>query len=475
MKLRLPTRLETLAFVAGFTLMTYELAAARVLAPTVGSSTYVWTSVIGVIIAALSFGFYTGGRIADVRNRARDVLWLLLIVAALIAYTTLAYPHVLPWLAGMSLDVRLQAVMAALLLFAPTSFVLGIVSPYLAKLNVTSLKTAGTAVANLSMWDALGGISGTFLTGFFLFGYMGSRAIFTLLVVLVLLSTLLLLERWTFRQGVTATLALLVALLAPTQADAIHIDTPSNHYTVFEWESKGLDLRGLAMGPSGVQSGVALSDPYTPIFWYTMELAQLIEQTPEKRNILMLGGGTFTLPQQMAMRYPKSEIDVVEIDPVLADVAREHFFYTDPPNVNLIFQDARTYSNQTDKQYDIVVVDVYGNTDIPFTFMTKEYGEAVRRITKPGGVVLVNMIAGEKGQCRELLSTLEAPYRAQFDERLMKANAPRGASERPHNIIGVYGDGLPDYQGYEAPEIPVREPYTDDFAPAERIREGCET
>lgn len=472
---RLPTRLETLAFVAGFTLMTYELAAARVLAPTVGSSTYVWTSVIGVIIAALSLGFYAGGRVADVRNRTRDVMWLLVIVAALIAYTTLAYPYILPWLAELALDVRLQAVLAALVLFAPTSFVLGMISPYLAKLNVKSLKTAGSAVANLSMWDALGGISGTFLTGFVLFGYMGSRAIFTLLVVLVLLSTLLLLERWTFRQGTIAALALVVALVAPTRADAIHIDTPSNHYTVFEWESGGADLRGLAMGPGGVQSGVALHDPYTPVFWYTSELANLIAQTEQKDDILMLGGGTFTLPQQVGMRYPESRIDVVEIDPVLADVAREHFFYNDPENVNLIFEDARTYSNQTDKQYDIVVVDVYGNTDIPFTFMTAEYGEAVQRITKPGGVVMVNMIAGEQGGCEELLSALEAPYRAQFSERLMKANVPAGGPSQPHNIIGVYSDSSLEFDGYANLAIPTQGSYTDDYAPAERLRQKCET
>lgn len=455
--------------------MTYELAAARVLAPTVGSSTYVWTSVIGVIIAALSLGFYVGGRVADVRNRRRDVMWLLLIVAVLISYTTLMYPYALPWLAGLQLDVRIQAVMAALLLFAPTSFALGMVSPYLAKLNVKSLKTAGSAVANLSMWDAIGGISGTFLTGFVLFGYIGSRAIFTLLVVLVLAATVMLLERWTVRQGVIAAAALVIAVIAPTRAGAIHIDTPSNHYTVFEWTSRGIDLRGLAMGPGGVQSGVALKDPYTPIFWYTIELANLIDTTEKKTDILMLGGGTFTLPQQVALRYPQSHIDVVEIDPGLADIAREHFFYNDPANVNLVFQDARTYSNQTDKRYDIVVVDVYGNTDIPFTFMTREYGEAVKRITKPGGVVMVNMIAGEKGHCAELLSTLEAPYRTQFQQRLMKGNVQAGGSDRPHNIIGVYGDSLPSYEGYTDLAIRPTKPFTDDFAPAERIRQKCET
>ncbi|WP_260763598.1 spermidine synthase [Candidatus Mycosynbacter amalyticus] len=59
-----------------------------------------------------------------------------------------------------------------------------------------------------------------------------------------------------------------------------------------------------------------------------------------------------------------SHIDVVEIDPKLVEVAREHFYYRDPSNVTLTFTDARTYVNQTKQRYDIVVVDVYGTTRI---------------------------------------------------------------------------------------------------------------
>ena len=473
MKLRLPTHLESLAFISGFVLLTFELAAARVLAPTVGSSTYVWTSVIGVIIAALSLGFYMGGKIADARKNKNDVVWLLLIAAGLVALTTVLYPLVLPWLAGSRMDVRLQAVGAATILFAPTSLVLGMISPYLAKLNITSLKTSGSAIANLSAWDSIGGITGTFLTGFVLFGYMGSRSIFIVLVVVLLLATLLLKPRLTRKHLGLAGVAFLVVMLAPTTSQAINIDTPSSHYTVFEWNNDDIQYRGLAMGPGGIQSGIRLDQPNTPVFWYTNELASLIEQTPARQDILMLGGGTFTLPQQVALRHPGSKIDVVEIDPGLADIAREHFAYKDPANVNIIFEDARTYSNRATKRYDIVVVDVYGNTDIPFTFMTREYGEAVKRITKPGGVVMVNMIAGEQGDCASLLGALEAPYRRNFTQHLMKPNSTAQTAHLPHNIIGVYSDRTIAYPDYKSMPVGSTEVLTDDYAPAERIRQNC--
>lgn len=474
MTLRFPTRLELLAFICGFTLMTYELAAARVLAPTVGSSTYVWTSVIGVIIAALSLGFYAGGQIADSRNNRRDVAWLLLIVAVLIAGTALLYPRLLPWIAEWGVDVRLQAVGAALLLFAPTSFALGLISPYLAKLNVTSLKTSGTAVAKLSMWDAIGGISGTFLTGFFLFGYIGSRTIFIVLVVIVLLSIALLGVRIKARQWWIAGAALLIAAVPPTYVQALSIDTPSAHYSVFEWEGQKGTYRGLSSGPSGIQSGVALEYPYEPVFWYTEELFELVEQTKQRDRILILGGGTFTLPQQLALAHPASQIDVVEIDPGLIDVAREHFFYQDRANIEVFFEDARTYVNQSKVRYDIVIVDAYGDVDVPFTFMTREFGKELAEITAPRGVIMANLIAAREDGCEVYLSALEAPYRAHFSHRTVRHNATTGQELRqPHNIIAVYTNHAARFEGYQATDATLGEPYTDDFVPAERLRHEC--
>lgn len=473
MKLRFLTRLEWLAFTTGFVLMTFELAAARVLAPTVGSSMYVWTSVIGVIIAALSLGYYLGGRVADVRARASDVTWLLIATAGLVALAAVFYPHVLPSLAASQLDVRLQAVLAASLLFAPASLALGMISPYLAKLNVTSLKTSGSAVAALSAWNSIGGITGTFLTGFFLFGWVGSRDIFIILVVVLLGSTLFLKQKWSKRHWLVGSASFVVVALASVNVSAFAIDTPSAHYTVFEWDSQGARYRGLATGPSGVQSGVNIANPYEPVFWYTKELTKLIADTSQRSDILVLGGGTFTLPQQLGVEYPDARIDVVEIDPELANIAREHFFYQDPPNVQLIFEDARHYVNQTDKRYDIVVVDVYGDADVPFTLMTREYGEAVRRLIKPGGVVMANMIAGAQGGCQVLLSTLEAPYRQNFHHRALKLNSDDDAQRKIYNIIGVYSNNPLDYSGYGDVAVPKIAPYTDDFTPAERIRQNC--
>jgi len=59
--------LEITVFVCGALVMIYEIIGSRILSPYIGSSTYVWTSLIGVILAALSLGYWLGGKTADRR------------------------------------------------------------------------------------------------------------------------------------------------------------------------------------------------------------------------------------------------------------------------------------------------------------------------------------------------------------------------------------------------------------------------
>ena len=53
--------LELIVFVSGTVVMVLELIGSRILAPYLGTSIFVWTSLIGIILAALSGGYYLGG------------------------------------------------------------------------------------------------------------------------------------------------------------------------------------------------------------------------------------------------------------------------------------------------------------------------------------------------------------------------------------------------------------------------------
>ena len=75
--------LEFVVFVSGAVVMILELVASRLLAPYVGTSLVVWTSLIGVILGSLSLGYWWGGRLADRRPEPR-MLSLILLAAAVL-------------------------------------------------------------------------------------------------------------------------------------------------------------------------------------------------------------------------------------------------------------------------------------------------------------------------------------------------------------------------------------------------------
>lgn len=471
MKINLPV-LPIIAFISGFSLMTFELAAARVLAPSIGSSTYVWTSVIGVIIAALSIGYWLGGKMADARNRVTDIAWLCLAIAATVTMTLLTYPGLIDSTVESFVDSRMQGVMASLQLFAPTSLLIGILGPYLVKLKVTSLQTSGQSYASLSAFESIGGISGTFITGFILFGYIGAREAFAVVVALLLISSWLIAPkaRWIGRMIASVVIAF-VCLMGLQISMRGHIDTASAHYSIFDRTLAGQPVRGIATGPTGTQSGIYINNPDKLVFWYTQRMAEVVAQAPSHDRILVLGGGAFTLPQYLAKTYPDSTVDVVEIDPELADIARQYFYYEDPKNVRMIFEDARTYLNRSEQKYDAILVDVYSDSSVPFSLMTQQYGNQVERLLNSNGVVIVNMIAGRTGPCSELLRALDAPYRQSMP---YAAYMTQNAQSSKANMIVAYGKQPIKWTGSFPLDIHTTEAFTDNYAPVERIQQRCQ-
>ena len=466
-------RLELVSFATGFSLLTFELVAARILAPTIGSSTYVWTSVIGVIIAALSVGFYIGGRLADTRNKATDVAWLLLLASATVVLTKLWYLSILDNVSINYTDPRLQAVMASLFLFAPTSFLIGITSPYLAKLNVQSLGTSGQSVANLDMFNSLGGIIGTFVTGFVLFGYIGSQQSLAIVASLLFVTSWLVAPtyRWRLRIGVGAMILFMLTVPAMSKFGVIDIDTPSSHYQVAQMRAGDRPVNVLITGPTGYQSAVFTSGSNDLIFWYTREMTDIaIKMQPDR--ILVLGGGAFTMPAYLADKLPKTQIDVVEIDPELENIARQYFRYDSPDNVRIIAEDARTYVNNAKEIYDLVLIDVYSDGEIPFTLITKEFTSELAEIVRPGGFVVANVITGESGPCRDAMIAIDAAYRQQWPGASY-VRSPEAGDKVRSNYLFMYGDVTVLPKDFKVMPSFGGNVYSDNFVPAEKMHYEC--
>jgi predicted membrane-bound spermidine synthase len=472
---------ELIALVTGFTLMAYELVASRILAPTIGSSTYVWTSVIGVIIAALSIGYALGGWLADKRVARSDIAWLLLASSVTIAGTILFSDSILQSLSQTTMDTRLKGVVASLMLFMPTSLFIGMISPYLVRMHTDSITVAGRSVASLSALNAIGGILGTFSVGFIFFSYLGSEQTLGLLVILMAACSWLIAakRRWALRLVLSLCVGLVglnSLFVQQTHGNVLDIDTPTAHYEIFDTTYNGRPLRALAAGPQGFQSGVYLDDHRDLAFAYTQEMADMVAAAPQKDRILMLGGGAYTLPQHLGDTYPNSTIDVVEIDPALESIANKHFFYDPPANVHHIAADGRAYIETTNKTYDIILVDIYSDVSVPFAAATVEYTAALKSALTPKGSVIANIIGADTPACGQLLRAVHTAYDRNFNSH--KAFPLEDTSlKQTQNIVTAYSNASLDWLGRSAQPAAVTLPkgavLKDNFAPIERLGYQC--
>ena len=119
---------------------------------------------------------------------------------------------------------------------------------------------------------------------------------------------------------------------------------------------------------------------------------------PDLKRGGVLGLGGASTPKALLARYPGVEVDVVEIDQVVIDVAERYFYLMESKNLKIIRDDARRYLAWGGKKYDAIFVDAYladyyGNY-VPFHLATREFFEvAAARLTE-GGVMGYNVVWG---------------------------------------------------------------------------------
>ncbi|MGI8884102.1 MAG: fused MFS/spermidine synthase, partial [Pyrinomonadaceae bacterium] len=154
--------LELTVFVCGALVMIYEIIGSRILSPYIGTSTYVWTSLIGVILAALSLGYWLGGKIADKKPDIKILGLVIFLAGGLVSVTILIQDLVLAIISTTKVGLEIKSVAAAVLLFAPASVLLGFVTPYAVKLKMSSLADSGKTVGRLYALSTVGSIAGTF-------------------------------------------------------------------------------------------------------------------------------------------------------------------------------------------------------------------------------------------------------------------------------------------------------------------------
>lgn len=470
-------KLRLTVFIGGAALMIVELVGSRLVAPFLGSSLIVWTTLIGVILAALSLGYWLGGKLAD--KNAKPLYFGALILAS--AATVAAVLWLSLYLGAISrfafawLGVAGSTVLCTLYLFALPSIILGMVSPYALKLSLKTTDFTGRIAGSLYALSTIGSIAGTFAAGFWLIPSLGSFKTLAAVAIVLALTALMFMRRWPAA----------VVLVAVLYAGLTTVLFPAKFFPYqsvkAEWESgynrlflvSGIDnqtdrpIVSLMSGPRVAQSARFTDEAGDLVFEYTKFFRRADEWNASIDKALMIGGGAYSVPQDFLLRHPDASMDVVEIDPLYTKIAREYFNLNDSPRLNIYHEDGRTFlKNHGD--YDAIFLDAFNNSgSVPFHLATREAIQQLFDSLSDDGVVIVNMIGSIEGPGKKFIESELASYQSIFPFVALYPLGPGPELIQNIMLVATKENVLPR----TAPPSPARV-LTDDWAPVDYFLSG---
>jgi len=372
--------LEFIVFICGAIVMIYELVGSRLIAPYAGTSIYVWTSLIGVILGSLSLGYYLGGKLADRKAEWHFFSTIIFSAAILIGSTVFLKNIILDFV--QLLNVRSNIRPSSLLIPVCPQVALVMISPYSVKLKMKTWNARAT-VGNL-MPSRPSAVSRNFRGGLLYHSYFGTTdpAVYdnqlNSHVGDSILKMFLKRDMWLLH----AFHALPSSGVYFRERKGVSLDTPYNKV----WIEYGHDERSkkaiitLRTDPFANQSAMFL-DSDELVFTYAKYFRLVRHFHPHIKKALMIGGCGYSYPKYFIDKFPESTMDVVEIDPGMTEIARKYFRLQENDRLRIFHEDARTFLNKNKNKYDVIYGDAFNPSFRSPTMLATR--EATVRCTMP--------------------------------------------------------------------------------------------
>ena len=437
--------LELTTFVCGAVVMMFELIGSRILGPYFGTSLFVWTSLIGIILGSLTLGYYFGGKIADINPSFNNLSLIIFFASFSIGLTLLIKNFLLVFLEMNFTDIRIASVFASVILFSPASIFLGMISPYAVKLKIDNLNTSGSTVGNLYAISTTGSIVGTFLSGFYLIPHFGTnRLLLILSVLLVFVSLLLSVKKYT-RIRVYSLIFLIIGWYMSIElnhitqvSNFIDIDSAYNHIWIYNHNDLKINKLVKTMKVNNANASSMFLDSDELVNEYTKYYHLAKHFNPNFKNTLMFGGAGYSYPKDFLLRYSTATIDVIEIDPKITELAIKYFKLPDNSRLNIYHEDGRVYLNKTQKKYDVIFGDAFSSKfSLPYQLTTREAVQKKFDILNDNGVVILNIISAIEGENGKFLRAEYATYKKVFPQVYLFPVQEFDNGSRIQNIILV--------------------------------------
>ena len=482
-------------FLSSAILLVLEITAGRLIAPYVGVTIYSWTSIIGVILAGLSLGNWLGGRWADRGADERSTGIALALAAAFSLSSLLTLTLIAPVLQSSSLNLVSASFLYVLCMFFIPSLLLGIPTPLLTTLALKLDDRTGHIVGRMHALAALGSIVGTFVTGYLLIQYLGSRNVIIIASIILFLLALPFLRNSSRKRLVSLLVlgGLIISLTQVKNGFTSPCEFESNYFCLRVVDAseqaafgtaKGLVLDHLLHGINHETEPEMLISPYVHL------MQELVTQHFKTSGISRLhyffaGGGSYTQPRAIKQSTPDATITVAELDPVVTQTV-QRFLYVDPSNFEIHHGDARTtLFRRRAAEFDVIVTDAFHDIAIPYHLVTLEYVRLAKSKLKPDGIYTTNVVDAfpDPKMVKSLMRTLQQEFSHVNVWLDQIPQAPRrmtyviSASENR-----ITSDVLESHEGLRRRWFRINTPlmnsgtrledlpiFTDDFVPVERM------
>lgn len=496
--------LRAAVFTAGALLMALEVSAFHVIGKTFGTALRETTAVIAVFLGAMSAGYWAGGRAGDRWPQPSTLVATLLGASA----ACFAIPWIDAWLSPRittsALALGTHAFAATTLLFAIPTFLLAATSPIAVRLFTTGTAESGATAGSISAISTIGSIAGSLATAFFLIDWLSSisrTVIFVgigaaLTAGITMLATLARDQHPSSRRigAFTAAALMLVTLSAAfvrsTEIDRMLLVPLPNTRIVFAGDSpyhrvtvkdRG-NNRELYFSTTAVQSRMTIRDPFGAGLAYTDAFHLPRMMRPATRRILIIGLGGGTAAKQFTRYYPDTTVDVVDVDPLVADVARRYFEVRTSERLRVHISDGRTFLKRSSERWDLIIIDAYtlnryGDT-IPAHLTTREFFESAAAHLNDGGVVFFHCAFHGSQMVPALHTTLAAvfPYVVRTRGDLFASDVPLiidkdALQQRAREATLAHLPALPKAIAELTAEVPPRGAIIlrDDYAPVDLL------
>jgi spermidine synthase len=169
-------------------------------------------------------------------------------------------------------------------------------------------------------------------------------------------------------------------------------------------------------------------------------------------------------------------IDVVEIDPVVTELAEEFFAYgrDEYPNVRVMHGDARVHLHNSEQRYDLIYLDIFDHLlTVPWTMVTVEALTEMAEHLESDGLLVVNLLSPLAGPGQAFIERFQATLNEVFPVWMIYPATPdqdAGATQNLIVIVGLDPQALPDVDWPLAATSPAGRPLTDAWAPVEYLQ-----